>query len=67
MQKLRSMIYRPSEQNMPLFPKFMEFGFGRRRRSGRSKRGMIDGERGNKGGVSLVAVAEGERRLIRPA
>ena len=39
----------------------------RRRRSGRSKRGMIDGERGNKGGVSLVAVAEGERRLIRPA
>ena len=28
MQKLRSMIYRPSEQNMPLFPKFMEFGFG---------------------------------------
>ena len=45
---------------MPLFPKFMEFGFGGGGSGGgRSKRGMIDGKRGNKGGVSLVAM---ERR-----
>lgn len=55
---------------MPLFPKFMEFGFGGGRREeggsgGRSKRGMIDGKRGNKGGASLVAM-EREGRLIRP-
>ena len=37
----------------------MEFGsVRRRRRSGRSKRGMIDGKRGNKGGVSLVGGKE---------
>ena len=52
---------------MPLFPKFMEFGFGGGGSGGgRSKRGMIDGKRGNKGGASLVAM-EREGRKAHPA
>ena len=47
---------------MPLFPKFMEFGFGGGGSGGRSKRGMIDGKRGNKGGASLVAMEREVRK-----